>query len=396
MNRRQFLTRTALAAAASPLFQLSAAESPARQALTTHRIAAVETTSVPIRWPRLVGRNAKLDVHGRGPTVTAAIVRTDQGAMGWGEAPGGVQAVEKLRERVIGKSVSELFATDRGILQPGLKPVDVAMHDLAGVILGQPVWKMLGSTTPQLFPVYSGMIYFDDLYPDDAPPGIDQVLKNCAADREYGYRQLKVKIGRGNKWMSPEAGRQRDIEVVRAIAKAFPDCELLVDGNDGYTADGFIDFLKGIDGIPLFWIEEPFVEDEAKWRKVYEWTRANGRASTLLADGEQHNDFPLLEKLEAAGILQVRLTDILGVGFTSWREWMPKLVAAKILTSPHCWGSGLKTIYTAHLVGGLGNCATLEGVTCSHEFVDFGDNKIRDGKMQLSSAPGFGLKLLKS
>jgi len=396
MNRRQFIALTASATVATPLFTVAAEEPPSKASLRTHRIAAVETRSVPIPWPRLVGRNAKLDVHGKGPTVTVAIVKTDQGALGWGEAPGGVKAVEQLREQVVGKSVSELFATDRGILQPGLKPVDVALHDLAGVILGQPVWKMLGAATPKIFPVYSGMIYFDDLYPDDAPPGIDQVLKNCAADRDYGYRQLKVKIGRGNRWMSREAGLRRDIEVVRAIAKAFPDCELLVDGNDGFSADDFIAFLKGIEGIPLFWIEEPFVEDEAKWRQVYDWTRANGRAQTLLADGEQHNDFPLLEKLEAAGILQVRLTDILGLGFTPWREWMPKLVATKTLTSPHCWGSGLKTIYSAHLVGGLGNCATLEGVTCSHEHVDFGENVIRGGKMQLSSKPGFGLTLVNS
>jgi L-alanine-DL-glutamate epimerase-like enolase superfamily enzyme len=252
---------------------------------------------------------------------------------------------------------------------------------------------MLGATKPKLFPVYSGMIYFDDLNPNEKPGGVGNVLRNCAADYALGYRQLKVKIGRGNKWMSPEAGLKRDIEVVREIAKAFPGCTLLVDGNDGYTADGFIAFLKGIEGIPLFWIEEPFIENEAAWRRIFDWTRANGRQETLLADGEQHNDFPLLEKLEAAGILQVRLNDIVGYGFTRWRELMPRLIATKTLCSPHCWGSGLRTIYTAHLVAALGNCCTIEGVTCSGEFVDFGENIIRDGRMQVSSRPGFGLRL---
>jgi D-galactarolactone cycloisomerase len=395
MNRRQFLELTTAAAAALPLSALRGAESESKHPLAGHRLAAVETRAVPLRWPRLVGRNAKLEVHGHGPTVNVVILRTDQGASGWGEIAGSPKAAEDLRATVTGKSVAELFAPEQGIRQPGLKPLDFALHDLAGVILNQPVWQMLGAQSPSLAPVYSGMIYFDDLYPPEQPAGVEQVLKNCAADRELGYRQLKVKIGRGNKWMSAEAGLQRDLELVRAIAKNFPDCALLVDGNDGFTAESFIRFLEGIEGIPLVWIEEPFVEKEAEWRKVHAWTHAHGRASTLLADGEQHNDFPLLEKLEADGILNVRLTDIAGQGFTRWRELMPRLKARKTLASPHCWGSGLKTVYTAHLVGGIGNCPTIEGVTCSHEHVDFGDNLIRDGKQQVSTKPGFGLALRK-
>jgi hypothetical protein len=38
----------------------------------------------------------------------------------------------------------------------------------------------------------------------------------------------------------------------------------------------------------------------------------------------------------------------------------------------------------------------LAGVTCSHDHVDFGENVIREGKMQVSSKPGFGLALRKS
>jgi L-alanine-DL-glutamate epimerase-like enolase superfamily enzyme len=387
------LSHAATALASWPLLRSRELRAAEAGPLAEHRVVAIETRSVPLPWPRLVGRNAKLDVHGRGPTVLAVVLRTDRGALGWGEALEGAKSIEKVRPTCIGKPVAELIAPAVGILRPELRPLDVALHDLAGVILQQPVWRMLGAATPRLFPIYSGMIYFDDLTPEGNPPGIEQVLKNCAADRELGYRQLKVKIGRGNRWMSPEAGLQCDIDVVRAIARAFPDCQLLVDGNDGLSVEQFLRFLDGIGEIPLVWIEEPFVEDERKWRMVYEWTRANGRAETLLADGEQHNDYPLLERLETAGVLQVRLNDILGHGFTAWRQLMPQLITRKTQASPHCWGSGLKTIYTAHLLAALGNAPTIEGVTCSHEHVDFGGNVIRDGKQLVSDQPGFGLTL---
>jgi L-alanine-DL-glutamate epimerase-like enolase superfamily enzyme len=348
---------------------------------------------VKLAYPRNVGRNAKLGNHGTGPTSTAVVLKTDRGASGWGALIGRSQSLDTVRPAAMGRAVADLFAPERGILKPELKPLDFALHDLAGVILGQPVWRMLGAASPEPPKVYSGMVYFDDLDPDEKPAGIGRVVENCLADRALGYRQLKIKIGRGNKWMPREAGDRRDAEVVRAVAKACPDCEILVDANDGYDADGFIRFLEAIGDIPLFWIEEPFVEDEAAWRKVHAWTRAHGRAGTLLADGEQHNDFPLLERLEDAGILQVRLTDIADVGFTGWRELMPRLKARKVLASPHCWGSGLKTVYTAHLAAALGNTPTIEGVTCASDAVDFGGNVIRDGRQQLPDAPGFGLKM---
>jgi hypothetical protein len=44
----------------------------------------------------------------------------------------------------------------------------------------------------------------------------------------------------------------------------------------------------------------------------------------------------------------------------------------------------------------LGNTLTIEGVTCQSEDVDFGDYKMEEGKLIPSSAPGFGMKLLKS
>jgi L-alanine-DL-glutamate epimerase-like enolase superfamily enzyme len=395
MIRRNFLKTLSVGALAHPFGRLPVfgKEAAAAGPLAEHTLAAVETRRISLRWPRQAGKNAKRDVHGFGPSPQVVVLRTDQGALGWGEIPGGLRALEPIREQVLGRPLSELFDPALGILSTDLKPLDFAFHDLAGVVLGMPVWRMLGGQTPHLAPCYSGMIYFDDLEPPDAPGGIDAVLRNCAWDRDHGYRQLKVKIGRGAKWMSAEAGLRRDVEVVRAIAAAFPDCDILVDGNDGFTLETMIAFLKGIGDVPLFWIEEPFVENVADWTALHAWTRANGRTGTLLADGEQHNDFAILEGLESNGILQVRLSDIAGYGFSRWRELLPRLAAQGVQASPHCWGSALKTVYTAHLAAALGNVPTVEGVTTNTAEVDFGGNRLHDGTFLVSNHPGFGLTL---
>jgi hypothetical protein len=43
---------------------------------------------------------------------------------------------------------------------------------------------------------------------------------------------------------------------------------------------------------------------------------------------------------------------------------------------------------------GLGNIKTIEGVTCISDDIDYGDYPIREGKLQVSDAPGFGMRLL--
>lgn len=384
MKRRHFLHTTGLAALVP---HLGAAESP----LAEHVIDSLETRKIKVPWPRHVGRNATKGIHGHGYDTRIAILKTKQGATGWGQLQGDPK---QLREQVIGRRIGELIHPTMGILDDRYRPIDIALHDLAAVTLGVPVWKMLGAEKPQLSPVYSGMIYIDDLDPKDNPAGIDLVLKNARWDRDYGYRQLKVKIGRGHQWMPPAEGLARDIEVMKALHKELPECELLIDGNNGFTFDTITAFLEGIPEIPLFWIEEPFHETVAEWRKLRDWLVANGREKTFRADGEAKPDFGVLDTLERDHTLNMRLNDICGYGFTRWRKLMPQLKTKGIAASPHTWGSSLKTVYTAHLAAATGNVPTIEGVTPHAEAeADFGDNKIIDGKFSVSSAPGFGIAI---
>src|SRR5436190_11097955 len=100
MNRRRFLHTTACsrAIADEPLSRLGG-----------HRLQAIELKRVPLPWPREVGKNSKLDRHGKGPTLTVAVLKTDQGAVGWGDFPGRGEAAAELTEKLRGKPVCELI-----------------------------------------------------------------------------------------------------------------------------------------------------------------------------------------------------------------------------------------------------------------------------------------------
>jgi L-alanine-DL-glutamate epimerase-like enolase superfamily enzyme len=310
--------------------------------------------------------------------------------MGWGMSRG---SGAEIAESIKGKAISDLIDPATGILS-GVPPAfDFALHDLAGIILDKPVYQLLGAQGPKATQTYSGMIYFDELEPPDRPAGIDKVMENCRWDVEYGYRQLKVKIGRSGRWYPHDEGLATDIKIVKMIYEEFGrKVGILVDANDMYSLQDAIDFLKGVEGVPIYWMEEPFVEDLKKGRKLKDWMMANGREQTFYADAERKPDHDVCLKLAREGKLDVYLPDIVGYGMTPWRRIMPCLIRSSTLASPHAWGSLLKTHYAAHLAAGLGNVCTLEGVTCLSDEIDFGDYKIKDGKLHVSEKPGFGMK----
>lgn len=359
--------------------------------LRSHKITKIETLRLNFNWPRLVGKNARKDVHGHFKQLWATKVYTDQGATGWGSG-----RTDDKGDALIGKRLSELFNPDIGIMAGVPSSMDLALHDLAGIILSQPVYQMLGAKGPKTMPVYSGMIYFDELEPKENPGGMDQVLENCRWDLDHGYRKLKVKIGRGNRWYSPDAGLKKDIEVVNTIYETFADrdVEILVDANDGYSLEDCFQFLQGIEGVPLYWFEEPFQEDIGQSKKLRDWMHGNGFAETYFADGEYKPDHDYCMEMARQGILDVYLADVVGFGFTPWRRTLPLLEKYQKQASPHGWATALKTNSAAHLSAGLGQCCAIEGVTCYSDEIDYGHYPLVDGMMSVSDAPGFGMKLL--
>jgi L-alanine-DL-glutamate epimerase-like enolase superfamily enzyme len=129
-------------------------------------------------------------------------------------------------------------------------------------------------------------------------------------------------------------------------------------------------------------------------RKLKTWMNGNGFRKTFYADGEANPDYAVCMQLGKEQVMDVFLDDLFSLGFTKWVTLMSDLKKINMLSSPHAWGDRLKTHYTAHLAAGLGNVTIIEGVTCLSDDIDYGDYPIVDGKIRVSDAPGFGMKLL--
>lgn len=361
--------------------------------LSQHTIDRVELKEIRTSYPRLHGKNAFKTYHGYGGAMIAILLYTDQGAEGWGITTRDPKETRECIPLLTGKKITDIFFAGTGILDEAFLSCDLALHDLAGRILNMPVFKMLNPEARPEAHVYDGAIYMNDIIPEKNPWGIDRVIQDCLDDWERGYRTLKVKIGRGFQWMSHDAGLERDIAVVRKIHEALPAAGIMVDANDGYSVEDAIAFMEGIEGIPLYWFEEPFAEDEANDTFFHQWLDRN-RPGTMIADGEKRPDIAQLLSLAQKGCLDVLQPDVCGYGFTPWRKLMKPIVENGYLASPHAWGHVVKTNYCAQLAAAYPHhVPCVEGILGFTEGVDASGYSLKEGVLTIPEKPGFGMEL---
>src|SRR4051794_27404512 len=103
-------------------------------------ITGVDILELPTNYPRTVGRNARLGSHGSGGTSTVALLWTDTANSGWGL----IEGPPPEAASVVGRTLSELIDPATGVRDDSLRWLDIALHDLLGVVTEQPVHALLG------------------------------------------------------------------------------------------------------------------------------------------------------------------------------------------------------------------------------------------------------------
>jgi len=370
--------------------------------LENHRLERIEAIKSQDRFSRFVGRNAHGKPKAFGAGNQIRVLTTDQGARGWAASA----APEESLRSLIGHKISDLFALETGTRDLALG-IDQPLYDLVGRILEKPVYQLMGCKGSQNVPIYSSSIYFDDLEPEENPGGLSNIVASCQQDYDAGYRAIKLKIGRGLKWMNPDEGLQADINAVRIVREHFPDCLILVDANDAYTVDTFIEFLDGIKDCDLYWIEEPFVENETDLKRLKEHMAHMG-CKAIIAEGEgrtagadppgayggytlEHID--TLYDLASKKLIDALVIDLNIVGFTRWRHIMPDLIRAGIPVSPHTWCWCVRPFYVSQLAAGLGNIICIEGIPGNSSALDYSNYSIVEGRVHVPNLPGFAMPL---
>lgn len=382
MRRRDFM---AAAAGTALLPRLLHAGQPPRDV----RITRIVGFDLPSRRPKLVGKNSRLGVHGDQARDRMVRLFTNAGIEGLGNCRLGQDELAKL----LGKTPLEWFDASRPSIDDVTGAQDMPLWDLVGKLLGKPVYELLGGRGPRRVPVYDGSIYFADLLPQYADRWQDRFREEIDMARQQGHRAVKVKIGRGAKWMDRDEGDRRDVEVVRVIRRHAGDDFLIgVDANNGYDLGGAKRLLNEAGGLNLAFVEELFPEKVDECLELKRFLAAKGW-KTLLADGETEGNLEAYKPLIEAKAVDVLQGDMnrFGIGGilteASWAE------PQGILVAPHNWGSLIGFYMQLHVGRAIGNFYRAERDPLSTELLIADGYKIEDGTCSVPDAPGFGLKL---
>ncbi|MFI3286633.1 MAG: mandelate racemase/muconate lactonizing enzyme family protein [Rikenellaceae bacterium] len=281
-------------------------------------------------------------------------ITTESGLVGWGEGYGPANiikaGIEFLKPMVIGKTPleSDVIWTDmfrrsidyarKGILMSAISAIDVALWDLKGKILGQPVSTLLGGRFREKVQVYATGLYFTDRMEGC----MEQMLAEEAQGyKEAGYSAVKMKVG---------LGIEKDLKNVAAIREAIgSDVKLGVDSNHAYNVREAIELAQKMEPFDIMWFEEPISPDDyAGFREL------RSRTNIPLAAGEcefRCDGFKTLLENRCVDFIQPE-TGTTG-GITEQKRISTIANTYHVEMTPHNWGTGIIISANLHITANL-------------------------------------------
>ena len=332
-------------------------------------------------------------------------VQTDAGVEGWAEVPGRNNAVfnayleGSIKPALIGEDPRlvdrhwETLALGRGeqvYRLPGwvVGVVDVALWDLLGKDTGLPVHALMGGARRTTIPLYWSTGSGWRMQPEE-------MLALVKDGWERGFRAFKIRMDwRG--WrqdMDPE----KDYQLFRLAREYLSGGEYLgFDANNGYSVSTAIQQGRRFEELGIDHFEEPIPHYDLPGLK-----QVSDALDVAVSAGEQDAFRWWFQHLVMLGNPDILQPDILNVGGPSEVKRIYELATTlNKPVMPHSPQAGINSLASLHVY------ATVQNATRPHEFsIEFsgplddvadlyGEVVLpRDGVMELSDKPGFGVEL---
>jgi L-talarate/galactarate dehydratase len=321
-------------------------------------------------------------------TRTAMIVEieTDTGLVGWGECYGPARMTAAVVQSVTPWLIGEdplrtdylwqmIYARlrdhgQKGVVIEGLSGIDIALWDIKGKALDQPLWKLLGGHRDRV-PTYASGSLRRGLTDDQA-----QRAAHILAQK--GFTEMKTQMALpGNPTPADEVRR------VRVVREAIgPDIKLMCDINQRWRPEQAIDIGSRVEDVGLFWLEDVTTADDYAGL-----ARVTAALKTPIAGGEYvWGIVPFRHMIEARSVDIVMIDLCRAGGVTQWMKIAGMAEAFNLPVVSHVMPEML-----VHLVAACPNGLTVEympWMLCLYEETP----ALEKGMLVLPDKPGLGLK----
>jgi L-alanine-DL-glutamate epimerase-like enolase superfamily enzyme len=347
--------------------------------------------------------------------VSLIKITTDEGITGWSdietqphvgkaivEAPSGsAVGFESIRTALLGEDPLEherlwqkmnRYLAYYGRQGAGIQMIsgaDIALWDIAGKALGQPVCKLLGAKYRHRVKAYASTLF---------RPTPDAMKAAVAGYLEHGFRAIKFG------WGVFGYDLKLDIALVRAAREeAGPDVELMVDA--GWYGTGhanpykprpiqdWIRLVQALEEVDIFWLEDFLHPDNFAG-----FAAVAARTTTLrLAAGEQLAGYDAFERLALEGRVHTLQPDLSRCGgLTVGRQIADFAGRRQIDCVPHAWLTDLLKAASLHLNAYTMNSLYLEYNVSTASLLNtlcVEPIRMQDGYVPVPTGPGLGVEV---
>ncbi len=213
--------------------------------------------------------------------------------------------------------------------------IDIALFDLAGKLLQQPVCALLGGKRKPS-EAYAGGLSLG-FQPLDS---LEQEVKRYV---DLGYKGIKLRVGQDVRV---------DAERVGHIRKVFGDgLKIAVDAATRYSILDVQAISRYCEKYNVWWLEEPFTPDNiAGYKAMRRYT------STPLAAGENHFTKQAFRELLREGAVDIVQADCTKAGgITEVKKIADMAAAYHVMVAPHTSQSVLSAAANLHLLSAIPN-----------------------------------------
>ena len=326
-------------------------------------------------------------------------LHSDEGPSGWGAAfssrPQCLGALEWLKKFVVNENPLEVErVTEKlhqvsywfgrgGAMTHAISGINIALWDLAGKLLGQPVSVLLGGRYHESVPVYASILFHP----------VETLADRIAELRERGFRALKL----GWEPFGQQSPGDDEKLVGMAREAAGPDVMLLVDAGGSYPfwplrLKDALERARMLAGYGVYWFEEPLEPDD-----IEGYVRLTEQSPVKIAHGEvltRRQGFLPYFKRRAMDIAQPDATKVGGLSEMRRIAWMAEAYGVEVV--PHGWNTAVGVAADAHLVSSLPTRSFVEfnvGNPLVEELMDRPFRLDAEGRLPVPAGPGLGIEM---
>jgi len=242
--------------------------------------------------------------------------------------------------------------------------VDIALWDLAGRVVGQPTWQLLGGFRRSI-PAYASTVTF---------PVLEQYLDVATQCLELGYPAIKL-----HAWGDARADAQLCLAMRAHVG---PDVPLMYDGSAGFDLPDAVYLGHALAEADYLWYEEPIREFSVT---AYRWLSERVRVPLCVAETSDGAHYNTADFIASGAASFVRTSAELRGGITGAMRIAHLADSFRLRAEVHGMGN-----YSQHLCMAIPNCTYYESLVTSNPVIR--EARVgSDGLVRAPTEPGIAL-----